>query len=84
MVGETLVAATVVAVAGAEVVNDSTKPNAVPSVLATMAILGMINFTFAWLRPDGRMSYEQYAELVCDIVVNGLAPAPDRAARASA
>lgn len=51
---------------------------------ATMAILGMINFTFAWLRPDGRMSYEQYAELVCDIVVNGLAPAPDRAARASA
>ena len=51
---------------------------------ATMAMLGMINFTFAWLRPDGRMTYEQYAELVCDIVVNGLAPAPDCAARASA
>ena len=33
----TLVAATVVAVAGAAVVNDSTDPSAVPSVLCTMA-----------------------------------------------
>jgi AcrR family transcriptional regulator len=31
---------------------------------ATMALFGMINFTFAWLRPDGPMSHEHYAELV--------------------
>ena len=36
-VGATLVAAEVVAVAGAEVVNTITAPNAVPSVLETMA-----------------------------------------------
>jgi AcrR family transcriptional regulator len=42
---------------------------------ATMALLGMINFTFAWLRPDGPMSYERYAELVTDLALNGLAGA---------
>ncbi len=39
---------------------------------ATMAILGMINFTFAWLRPDGPMSYEQFADLVIGITLQGL------------
>ena len=39
----------------------------------TMALLGMVNFTFAWLRPDGPMSYEQYADLVIDLWENGLA-----------
>ena len=39
---------------------------------ATMALLGMINFTFAWLRPDGPMSYERYAELVVDLWERGL------------
>jgi len=39
---------------------------------ATMALLGMINFTFAWLRPDGPMSYERYADLVLDLWSNGL------------
>jgi AcrR family transcriptional regulator len=34
---------------------------------ATMALFGMVNFTFAWLRPDGPMSYEQYAGLVIDL-----------------
>jgi AcrR family transcriptional regulator len=42
---------------------------------ATMALLGMINFTFAWLRPDGPMTYEQYAELVIDLWTHGAAPA---------
>ncbi|MGE0803022.1 MAG: TetR/AcrR family transcriptional regulator [Lautropia sp.] len=45
---------------------DATRP-------ATMAVLGMINFTFAWLRRDGPMSYERYAELVTDLALNGLA-----------
>lgn len=34
---------------------------------ATMALFGMINFTFAWLRPEGPMSYEEYARLVIDL-----------------
>lgn len=38
----------------------------------TMALLGTINFTFAWLRPDGPMSYEQFAEMVIDIWQRGL------------
>ena len=43
---------------------------------ATMALLGMINFTFAWLRPDGPMSYERYAELVVDLWERGVGGAP--------
>ncbi len=41
-------------------------------VPATMALLGMLNFTFAWLRPEGPMSYERYAELVIDLWERGL------------
>lgn len=40
---------------------------------ATMALFGMINFTFAWLRPVGPMSHEHYADLVVRL---WLAPAP--------
>jgi AcrR family transcriptional regulator len=39
---------------------------------ATMALLGTINFTFAWLRPDGPMSHERYAEMVIDLWERGL------------
>ena len=38
---------------------------------ATMALFGMINFTFAWLRPDGPMSHERYAELVVELWERG-------------
>jgi AcrR family transcriptional regulator len=49
---------------------------------ATMALFGMINFTFAWLRPDGPMSYERYAELVIDLWERGVCePSPDADAR---
>jgi AcrR family transcriptional regulator len=49
---------------------------------ATMALLGTINFTFAWLRPDGAMSYERYAELVIDLWARGLCePQPEAEAR---
>lgn len=44
-------------------------------VVVTMALLGMINFTFAWLRPDGPVSHEQFAELVIDLWSTGLAGA---------
>jgi AcrR family transcriptional regulator len=39
----------------------------------TMALLSMLNFTFAWLKPDGPMSYEQYADLVIGLWRHGLA-----------
>jgi AcrR family transcriptional regulator len=51
---------------------------------ATMALLGMINFTFAWLRPDGPMSYERYAQLVIELWDHGLQAAPPCAASQSA
>jgi AcrR family transcriptional regulator len=38
----------------------------------TMALLGMINFTFAWLRPDGPMDTESFAELVIRLWARGL------------
>lgn len=43
----------------------------------TMALLGMLNFTFAWLKPDGPMSYEQYADLVTELWWQGLGPESD-------
>ena len=45
----------------------------------TMALLGMINFTFAWLRPDGPMSHAQFAELTIDLWTRGLQGAPSAA-----
>ena len=38
----------------------------------TMMLLGMINWTFTWLRPDGPMSYAQFAEEVVAVIENGL------------
>lgn len=39
---------------------------------ATMALLGMVNFTFAWLRPDGPMTHAQYADLVLELWEHGV------------
>jgi AcrR family transcriptional regulator len=41
---------------------------------AVMMLFGMINWTFTWLQPGGRMSYAQYAELVVDTLDQGLNP----------
>lgn len=41
-------------------------------IVVTMALLGMINFTFAWLRPDGPMSHADFAELVIELWTRGL------------
>ncbi len=38
----------------------------------TMALLGMLNFTFAWLRPDGELSYEDFGELALALSLRGL------------
>jgi AcrR family transcriptional regulator len=37
-----------------------------------MALLGSINFTFAWLRSDGPLSYEEYANMVINVWERGL------------
>ncbi len=38
----------------------------------TMMLLGMINWTFTWLRPDGPMSYAQFADEVVAVIESGL------------
>jgi AcrR family transcriptional regulator len=38
----------------------------------TMSLLGAMNFTFAWLRVDGTISYRQYAQWVADLWLAGL------------
>jgi AcrR family transcriptional regulator len=38
----------------------------------TMSLLGAMNFTFAWLRVDGTISYRQYAQLVAELWLAGL------------
>lgn len=40
--------------------------------LITMALLGMINFTFTWLRADGPVSHERFAELAASLWMKGL------------
>lgn len=42
----------------------------------TMALLGMINFTFVWLRPDGALNDQQFAELVISLWEKGLSGTP--------
>ena len=37
----------------------------------TMMLLGMINWTFTWLRPEGPMSYAQFANEVVAVMENG-------------
>ena len=40
----------------------------------TMMLFGMINWTFTWLRPDGPMSYAQFANEVVATLEAGFAP----------
>jgi AcrR family transcriptional regulator len=39
----------------------------------TMMLFGMINWTFTWLRPDGALSYEDFAGEVIAMLERGLA-----------
>ncbi|MEN9560115.1 MAG: hypothetical protein RLZZ502_1326 [Pseudomonadota bacterium] len=38
----------------------------------TMALFGMMNWSFTWLKPNGSLSHEQYAEIVIDLFFNGI------------
>ncbi len=40
----------------------------------TMTVFGMINWTFTWLKPGGKLSYAAFAEMVVGLLENGLAP----------
>jgi TetR/AcrR family transcriptional regulator len=42
----------------------------------TMALLGMINFSFAWYRPEGALSPEAFAHLVIGLWLNALKGSP--------
>jgi len=46
-----------------------------------MILFGMINWTFTWLRPDGRMSYEDMADVVSEVFLHGVGGAAAMAAR---
>ncbi|PLQ01044.1 TetR/AcrR family transcriptional regulator [Cupriavidus pauculus] len=48
----------------------------------TMTVFGMINWTFTWLKPGGRLSYAAFAEMVVGLLENGLAPGMQGADRA--
>ena len=38
----------------------------------TMTVFGMINWTFTWLKPGGKLSYAEFAEMVIDLLAGGL------------
>lgn len=40
----------------------------------TMMVFGMINWTFTWLKPGGRLGYRDFAEQVIDLMEHGLSP----------
>ena len=45
----------------------------------TMMVFGMINWTFTWLKPGGRLRYEDFAAQVVDMLEHGLASPGDAA-----
>ncbi|CAD6524199.1 TetR/AcrR family transcriptional regulator [Paraburkholderia sabiae] len=49
----------------------------------TMMVFGMINWTFTWLKPGGKMGYREFAEQVIGMVDHGLLAAAS-AGRANA
>jgi len=40
-------------------------------IALTMMLFGMINWTFTWLRPQGALSYDAFAQEVIDTLENG-------------
>lgn len=45
----------------------------------TMMYFGIVNYTFAWYDPKGRVSPDEFAELACDLFLNGLLGTPEPA-----
>ncbi|MBL8384818.1 MAG: TetR family transcriptional regulator [Burkholderiales bacterium] len=42
----------------------------------TMMLMGAMNWTFTWLKPDGALTYAEYAATVADVLFRGLEGAP--------
>ena len=40
----------------------------------TMMVFGMINWTFTWLKPGGRLGYREFADQVVQVLERGLVP----------
>ena len=57
----------------ADVIAATYKVDAAHAKVLTMSVFGMINWTFTWLKPDGPLSYAQFAELVVGMLEGGLA-----------
>lgn len=38
----------------------------------TMLLFGMVNWMFTWMKPDGRIAYEEMAPVVADLFLGGL------------
>lgn len=38
----------------------------------TMMVFGMINWTFTWLKPGGKLGYREFADQVVDMIEHGL------------
>lgn len=51
----------------------------VDPTVAAFSFLGMVLWVYKWYRPDGRLSDEQLADGMVDLLLNGLLPAPHAA-----
>lgn len=49
--------------------------------MLTMLLMGAMNWTFTWLKPDAAPGYADYAKLVSQVIGEGLAGAPPARAR---
>jgi AcrR family transcriptional regulator len=55
-------------------------PGQIPENLLTahtMMVFGMINWTFTWLKPDGRLSYDDFAKTVLGVLHQGIGTATE-------
>ena len=57
----------------ADVIAATYKVDSARAKVLTMSVFGMINWTFTWLKPDGPLSYAQFAESVVGMLEGGLA-----------
>ena len=55
---------------------DSGEFRAVDARLTALAWLGMHNYTYLWLKPDGRVSAREIAQPFADIFIRGIANSP--------
>jgi AcrR family transcriptional regulator len=56
----------------ADLIEKSYAIDAPKAKVLTMCVFGMINWTFTWLKPDGEISYDQFAETVVGLLESGL------------